>query len=149
MPIEGHASHHQEESGCPPALDGLQHSPSETRSRNADGVPNSARTNYVDVGHPRLLPSGQLKLTHKWPAPSTLKHLAGSASCKSVDPVAVLILERGQGSALPHSGRWTGSKIWLLVSALSLFTYGTMLLLWTSVTWFDGERILRYFQVPK
>lgn len=138
MTGEGRVSYH-ENPDCPPAFQNLQHSSSATRYNKSDEFPTSGGANCDDGGHPVLLPSGQLKFTHRWPAPSTLKYFAVSASHQSVDPSSVPILEHGRGSALPHSGRWTSAKIWMLLSSLAVFVYGTMVLLWASVTWFDGE----------
>ena len=124
------------DSGCPPAFDDVKLSSSATRCKTSDDFPTSVRPDCVD--YPKLLPIGQLKLTNKWPAPSTLKYLAISA----YPSPPVLSLEHGQGSISPHSGRWSPSKIWLLVSCMTVFAYGTTFLLWASVTWFDGEHSL-------
>ena len=133
MPID-HVSYHGQESSGPPDLNDLHRSSSVERCVNAKDFPTPERRN----GHPRLLPSGQLKFTQKWPAPSSLKHLAASTSYQLGIPPVVSILERGLRSPLPRSGRWTPSKICLLLSTATVFFYGTMILLWASVTWFDG-----------
>ena len=134
VPVD-HVSYDDQEISGPPDFNDLQHSSSVARCANVEDFPTPERRNV----HPRLLPSGQLKFTQKWPAPSTLKHLAVSAGYKFDGPPVISILERGLGSALPRSGRWTPSKICLLLSIATVFIYGTMLLLWASVTWFDGE----------
>jgi len=49
------------------------------------------------------------------------------------------ILEQGRGPHLPYVWKWTPSKIWLLFSVMTVFTYGAALLLWALMTWFDGN----------
>jgi hypothetical protein len=117
--------------------DGLQRSPvgsdttaSATFDSFQDAFPSISRTT---------------KFTTKWPHPSALKYFSAQAGFKEAGSLlntASVGHEQGRGPTLNHFWKWTPFKTWLLVSVLSVFTYGTALLLCASMTWFNSRHLL-------
>jgi len=117
--------------------DGLQRSPV------GSGATASATFDSFRGAFPSI--SRTIKLTTKWPHPSALKYFeaqAGSKEAGSLLNAASVGHEQGRGPILNHSWKWRPFKIWLFVSVLSVFTYGTALLLCASMTWFNSRRLL-------
>ncbi|ESK84669.1 tetraspanin tsp2 family [Moniliophthora roreri MCA 2997] len=98
---------------------------------------------YSDRRHPFMLLIND-KVTHKWPKPEFAKRF-DSNSASGVAPFGGGDMRFGNGiNALEEGGRlgmdsfdqWTGFKWCLMVSVMTVFTYGLAILTGSVLTWF-------------
>ena len=135
---------------CPPSPQHLHdgwraYNESDGLKRSPVGSDTTASATFDSVQDAFPSITTTIKFTTKWPRPSALKYFeaqAGSKEAGSLLNAAPVGHEQGRGPTLNHFEKWTPSKIWLLVSVLSVFTYGTALLLCASMTWFNSRHLL-------
>lgn len=99
--------------------------------------------NSIDSGRASLIPSINTthKFTDKWPRPKSLRthSFMDSDVSNSPNQTDAALLEEGQGPKMQNTEKWTVHKWCLLVSLLTVFSYGFVCLMCAVLTWLNGE----------
>lgn len=106
-----------------------------------------SRSSTVDSGHHHLLPSISTtsRFTHKWPRPSTVRHLSvlADSPVKRDDSTALATaVEDGKGLGFERLKRWSRFKWCLMVSVCMVLVLGGLIFITALLTWFGGKTIL-------